>query len=190
MLTLLLDSKLYLVPLDVTKCRKVLDVGCGTGIWAMDFADSHPNSEVIGVDLSPIQPAWTPPNCSFLIDDVEEEWVYPSGPFDFIHIRCMMGSVKDWPRMYGQAFKNLAPGGWIQHLDMSIEFRSDDDTVPADHIMARWSKTFVDCGENLGKTFKITERAAPLMREAGFEDVQEHWFKLPVGGWAKGKVSG
>ena len=58
--------------------ERVLDVGTGTGSWAMwgwhlpagaipvqlkltgdacsDFADEHPNSQVIGIDLSPIQP--------------------------------------------------------------------------------------------------------------------------------------
>jgi ubiquinone/menaquinone biosynthesis C-methylase UbiE len=36
--------------------NRVLDAGCGTGIWAMDFADSHPETEVIGVDLAPVQP--------------------------------------------------------------------------------------------------------------------------------------
>jgi len=35
---------------------RVLDVGTGTGIWAVDFADEHPASTIIGVDLSPTQP--------------------------------------------------------------------------------------------------------------------------------------
>ncbi|KAK0381561.1 TAM domain methyltransferase [Colletotrichum limetticola] len=35
---------------------RVLDVGTGTGIWAIDFGELHPESEVYGVDLSPIQP--------------------------------------------------------------------------------------------------------------------------------------
>lgn len=33
-----------------------LDIGTGTGIWAIDFADEHPETTVIGTDLSPIQP--------------------------------------------------------------------------------------------------------------------------------------
>lgn len=87
MLTLLLNNKLFLAPIDEQAARQVLDLGCGTGIWSMDYADAHPNAEVTGIDLSPIQPAWTPPNCSFVIDDIEDDWAYPSNHFDFIHIR-------------------------------------------------------------------------------------------------------
>ena len=76
MLTLLLDNKLYLAPID-EKCRNVIDLGCGTGIWSMDFADAHPSADVLGVDLSPIQPAWVPPNCRFIVDDCTIEWTHP-----------------------------------------------------------------------------------------------------------------
>lgn len=34
---------------------RVLDLGTGTGIWAVDFGDLYPKAEVVGVDLSPIQ---------------------------------------------------------------------------------------------------------------------------------------
>lgn len=188
MLTLLLEHRLYLAPLDTLKLYRILDVGCGTGIWAIDFADAHPATEVIGIDLSPIQPSWTPPNCHFAIDDVEEEWTYPSDHFDFIHIRCLMGSISSWPKLYGQAFDHLAPGGWIQHLDMIIEFKSDDASVGEGHIMPEWSQTFVEAGEKLGKTFRLGE-AGKWIREAGFEEVRETWFKVPVGTWTKDKVS-
>ena len=56
--------------------QHVLDFGTGTGIWAIDFADEFPSAEVLGTDLSPIQPSWVPPNLSFLVDDVESEWAY------------------------------------------------------------------------------------------------------------------
>lgn len=32
---------------------KVLDVGCGSGIWVKEVAETLPRSQVIGVDLSP-----------------------------------------------------------------------------------------------------------------------------------------
>jgi SAM-dependent methyltransferase len=52
------DNKLGLAPpnLPDSKVKRVLDLGTGTGIWAIDFGDDHSQTEVIGVDLSPIQP--------------------------------------------------------------------------------------------------------------------------------------
>ncbi|KAI8247308.1 Secondary metabolism regulator LAE1 [Colletotrichum sp. SAR 10_77] len=37
------------------RVKRVLDVGTGTGLWAIDFADEHPDAEVLGTDLSPVQ---------------------------------------------------------------------------------------------------------------------------------------
>jgi methylase of polypeptide subunit release factors len=45
----LLDNKLYLAPIENPKM--IIDVGTGTGIWAIDMADTFPDSEVMGVDL-------------------------------------------------------------------------------------------------------------------------------------------
>lgn len=50
-------DKLIIAPIPKEQVlHRVLDVGTGTGIWAIDFADDHPESEVLGCDLSPIQP--------------------------------------------------------------------------------------------------------------------------------------
>lgn len=40
---------------------RVLDLGTGTGIWAIDFGDVYPLAEVTGIDVSPIQV------CSFFV---------------------------------------------------------------------------------------------------------------------------
>lgn len=96
-----------------------------------------------------------------------------------------MGAIKDRLRFYRQAYEPLKPGGWIQHLDMSISFTSDDGSVAGDHILRQWSQTFANCGERTGKTFLITSKAAEWIWEVGFEDVQEKWYKVPVGTWSK-----
>ena len=58
--------------------QKILDLGTGTGIWAFDMAYAYPRAEILGIDLSPIQPGWVPPNCKFEVDDMELDWSYPS----------------------------------------------------------------------------------------------------------------
>src|SRR5690349_18746328 len=37
---------------DLTRFRRVLDVACGPGEWALDLAFAYPEIEVIGIDIS------------------------------------------------------------------------------------------------------------------------------------------
>ena len=53
---LLCDAQLHLAPLE--NPRRILDIGTGTGIWAIQMADDYPDCTVIGTDLSPVQPSW------------------------------------------------------------------------------------------------------------------------------------
>ncbi|KAH8598461.1 S-adenosyl-L-methionine-dependent methyltransferase [Bisporella sp. PMI_857] len=183
MFTLLLESRLFLAPIGLNP-QRVLDVGTGTGIWALDFADEFPSAQVIGTDLSPTQPTFVAPNCKFEIDDACTPWTFAPNSFDFIHVRAMYGSVADWPAFYAEVFKHLKPGGWIEQLEMSIEFKSDDGTVTNDHVFSVWSRIFIEAGEKFGKTFRIADLAKGYIAGAGFEGVVEKKFKLPVGGWS------
>lgn len=87
MFKLILDGKLSLAPF-VGDPAEVLDIGTGTGVWAMDFAREHPGSTVIGSDLSLVQKGTPPPNCSFVREDAEEPWVHDT-LFDYIHLRLV-----------------------------------------------------------------------------------------------------
>ena len=81
------------------------------------MADTYPSSIVVGTDISPIQPLWIPPNCSFHIEDAQLDWTYASASFDFVHIRAMHGSIGDWPKLYRQAHDALVPGGLVDFLN-------------------------------------------------------------------------
>jgi methylase of polypeptide subunit release factors len=53
---LILYGGLACAPIDTIPLHNVLDFATGTGIWAIEFADEYPGANVIGTDLSPIQP--------------------------------------------------------------------------------------------------------------------------------------
>jgi hypothetical protein len=65
--------------------------------------DRYPSAAVRGIDLSPIQPSWVPPNVSFLVDDCEEEWL--TWDCDLVHFRFMVLILRDVPKVLGHAFE-------------------------------------------------------------------------------------
>lgn len=57
-------------------------------------AEKFPSARVTGVDLSPIQPHWLPPNVDFIVDDIEDEWMH-ANDFDFAHFRFVSTFLRD-----------------------------------------------------------------------------------------------
>ncbi|KAH7061574.1 methyltransferase [Macrophomina phaseolina] len=184
--TLILGGKLFRAPVPKDP-RRILDFGTGTGIWAMDVADEYPNAEVVGTDLSPIQPSWVPPNCRFLVDDVEADWT-DGAPYDFVHGRTMAGSVKDWPRLFGQAHANMKPGGWIELQEFEIQYGCDDGSYPAKApTVALFIEKLNEAAEGFGKPMDVARDLKGWMADAGFTNVQDDVYKVPMAPWAKDK---
>jgi hypothetical protein len=72
-------------------------------------------------------------------------------------------------------------------MDFSAKFESDDNTVNEGNILWHWGKLSSDAGKIMGKTFEVYEHIKEDMLKAGFVDVKEHKFKLPVGPWSSDK---
>jgi len=184
---MLIGDRLFEAPIS-SSLSHILDVGTGTGIWAIDMADTYPSAQVLGTDISPIQPSWVPPDCKFRIEDAQLEWTDAPETFDFVHIRALYGSIGDWAELYRQAHRALVPGGWVENFELNITLHSDVSSVrdDAEHIFKRWARVFFEATDRIGKTLRIGMNGtmAKLMREAGFVNVVEKNYQVPSGGWS------
>lgn len=69
------------------------------------YNSKYPNAEIIGTDLSLIQPKWIPKNLRFSISDFESEWALGRDSFDLIHLRHAIGSVSSYPALFRKVFE-------------------------------------------------------------------------------------
>ncbi|KAJ5555405.1 hypothetical protein N7535_007840 [Penicillium sp. DV-2018c] len=185
---LVLNGRLFKAPLE-PNIQRALDIGTGTGIWAIDFADSYPSAEVTGTDLSPIQPSWVPPNLRFVVDDAEAPWLYSANrPFDFIHARDLGGAIADWPRLIRQSYENLRPGGWIELQEFEVMLRSDDDSLRLAPNLCEFLDRLTKASEAFHRPMNIAEGHRQRLVEAGFEDVRDEVYKVPSSAWARDPV--
>ncbi|KAB8236661.1 class I SAM-dependent methyltransferase [Aspergillus alliaceus] len=170
---------------ELTNPQKILDVGTGTGIWAIEVADDYPSAEVVGVDLSPIQPGWVAPNLRFFIDDVSQEWTFPSNSFDFIHVRCLSGSLTDWPTFLKHCYRHLKPGGKIELAECRTQMNCDDETYPEGCHTYKWVAEFNRISHANGRVFDLFPQFKGLLGDAAFTNIQVHQEVCPIGTWPK-----
>lgn len=164
--------------------KRVLDLGTGTGIWAMEYADEHPEAEVIGVDLSPIQPEFVPPNCSFEVDDIEKEWTWFK-PFDFIWWRALLGCFTDVEGMIATCYENLEPGGYLEMHDGTFPLECDDGSVPEDSAVMKISHLAKEASARLGRPIDKSPQYREMMERAGFVDIVFEKYNWPINTWPK-----
>ncbi|KAB8264050.1 S-adenosyl-L-methionine-dependent methyltransferase [Aspergillus pseudonomiae] len=154
--SLILDGEIHVAP--IKNAQRVLDIGTGTGIWAVDFADQYAFSEVIGNDLSPIQPKWVPPNCQFEIDDLNQNGQ-------------LGGSIHDFPRPCRQAFSHLCPGEYFEIQSFTVDIFSDDSSIEKAPYTKQVVSLFQEASARFGKPMNNLDTWPAAMKESGFTDV-------------------
>ncbi|KAK6528557.1 hypothetical protein TWF281_009798 [Arthrobotrys megalospora] len=187
--TLRLNGDLFLAPINVDSDAplEILDLGTGSGNWCIDIAHQYPKAKIIGNDLSPIQPLYVPPNVQFEVDDFNDEWVYPANHFDFIHGRALYGSVSNWDRLLRKVSHALKPGGWWESVETVVEFQCDDGSLPEDSAVKYWVSIMRIACERAGTSFDVAGRVKDWCEAAGFEEITQRMYKLPIGPWPKDK---
>lgn len=150
----------------------------------MEFAQLHPESEVVGSDLTQIQPTSGLPNLSFVQEDSEEHpWVHDRR-FDYIHLRYVYTCFDSPQSVIRSAFENLNPDGWIEFQDATMELHSNKG--PA-HIENNPLKRLLDLAIQgaaaQGRNIVVSRFYKQWLLEAGFVDVVEIKLAIPINEW-------
>ncbi|KAK0639894.1 S-adenosyl-L-methionine-dependent methyltransferase [Cercophora newfieldiana] len=169
---LTLDGKLSLVPSLITGTapKRVLDLGTGAGIWATDFAEEFPESEITAVDMKSINPRFHPPNITFTTANYEEDWSFPH-KFDYIHSRMANSSVANWPAYIRKAFDALAPSGCLELQEFHLATSSSPTFTPSTSALANTSSLISASAAKSSQALIDISTLPALLASVGFEDV-------------------
>ncbi|KAJ5936303.1 Secondary metabolism regulator laeA [Penicillium verhagenii] len=163
---------------------RILDLGCGTGIWCIEVANKYPNSFVVGTDLAPIQPTNRPKNCDFHAPfDFEGPWAMGEDSWDLIHLQMGSGSVQSWANLYQRIFAHLRPGAWFEQVEIDFEPRCDDRSMNG-LALRHWYSALKHASESRNRPIAHSSREAVRnLQEAGFTEIDHQMVGLPLNPW-------
>jgi SAM-dependent methyltransferase len=151
------------------RTRRLLSVGCGPGVFLRELAESHPEIEVVGVDLSPkrIRDAEERlrglPNARACVGNAMS-LPFEANSFDLVFCRFLLEYLPDKQAAVRELARVCGPGGKVllQDLDGQLlwHFPEDDELRKhteqvVDHLAATGFDPFVG-----RKLFSLCRQAA------------------------------
>ncbi len=164
----------------------ILDVGSGTGRWAIEMATIFPDANVIGVDIAdpPAEQtgilgegvAMLPDNYSFLKANILEGLPFPDNNFEYVHMRFLAGAIpsQQWGGMVRELARVTTRGGWIELTEGSLP----RDGGPALTQIIDWGITM---SQRFGIEPKFGERIGGFLTEAGLVRIVSREIPGPIG---------
>ncbi len=174
----------FLAPID--QPATILDVGCGTGRWAMEMAQQFPKAKVVGTDLVPtdtftagyglVKP---PDNYRFVQGNVLERLPFADGSFDFVHQRLLIAALpkERWPVVIRELVRVTKVGGWVELAEVGVV--QDDPLNPLAQV---WNTWIAFC-RTKGIDITIGGTIGAMLKEAGLHNVEQHEIVFPIGKW-------
>ncbi len=156
--------------LDVSKVRRVLDVGCGIGSWVHEVAREHPRMQVVGVDSNPDFIAYARAstyethNATFLEHDVHTlEQVFQQRSFDLVHLRFLAGtvSVAQFPQLIKSVSRLCKRNGLLISTEAELPLTSSS---ACDYMASLILSAMIEAGLAFSPGFTPQLGIAPRMR--------------------------
>lgn len=167
--------------------RDILDVGCGSGRWAMEMASIFPTARVVGLDLvpPPMDDARTlgygldrrPDNYSYTPGNVLEGLPFPDAAFDFIHQRLLITAIPQdrWPHVIQELVRVTRPGGWVELAECGVP-----EGAPG--LVSLW-QTWITLTAKRGVDFTMGHSLGILLKNGGLAGVTQNSRYFPMGAY-------
>lgn len=167
----------------VASPASILDVGSGTGRWAMELATYFPDTNVVATDIvtppeethpSVVGQEKRPQNYTFVPGNVLNGLSFADGSFDFVHMRLLIFAIPEsaWPQVVNELIRVTRPGGWIE----LVETGPQQNGGPAMDMIVQW---ITEASMRRGVNPLIGPRIADYL--AGAANVSRRDIALPVG---------
>ncbi|KAB8069928.1 S-adenosyl-L-methionine-dependent methyltransferase [Aspergillus leporis] len=143
---------------------KILGLGCGTGLWAIDLAERNPGASIVGVDLSLIQPSNHPLNY-------------------VIHLWMGCGSVASWHSLYRRVLTHLRRGAWFEQVEIDFEPQFANWALKESHLQYWYQNLKLATEPSMRPLAHHSEETLNKLQEVGFIEIRHHQFRLPLSPW-------
>ncbi|RUP50580.1 S-adenosyl-L-methionine-dependent methyltransferase, partial [Jimgerdemannia flammicorona] len=163
----------------LTRGIKVLDAGCGPGLWTMEMATAYPDSTFIGTDIAKTFPTKSlPPNLSFMVEDTVGPAGLPfeDGEFDYVYQRGMTGafSSDQWEKAIIELIRVTKPGGWIELIEYDQNIKSRGPNF------ARWNDAVIETQRNHKIDCDRAEALPELLNHFSLEEISGDYASWPI----------
>jgi SAM-dependent methyltransferase len=106
-------------------CKRILELGCGTGEWAAAFLRDHPESDYLAIDFSARMRDLASTRLAAYgararLVDRDLNAPLPEGPFDLAVSFFAIHHVENKARLVRDVFERLAPGALFLYADITV----------------------------------------------------------------------
>lgn len=166
----------------ISQPTSILDVGCGTGRWAIEMSGLFPTANVIGLDIVPPStrvPGYSerlPENFLFVNANLFDGLPFSEGSFDFVHMRLLFTAIpaQRWPHVLGELIRVTRSGGWVELVEGGLPASGG----PAIDAINRW---IAEVSGRRGIDVQIGTQIGAFLQQAGLTDVVFRDIYLPIG---------
>ncbi|KAG8910003.1 hypothetical protein FRC00_009038 [Tulasnella sp. 408] len=179
-----------------TEIPSILDVGAGSGCWALDVGKLFPHADVVGIDLAPANlKSPPPPNCRFECDDVNLGLDQYHDCFDVVNARCVSSGIADYRAFLADVAQCLRPGGVFQSIEADFQMydeqfrpitaRSEDD--PEFSWTQKMALASLSAMEARGPGIRAGPQIPKWLKdmEGVWEETGEKVLWIPIGPWGE-----